>query len=463
MLPIPRETDQVEPGITKTSVERESIPGKVGAYQRFLRLRQPIEEMAYPTPRVLESGRIYTFPFTFVVPDRLLPHACSHKKNNAQIERAHTMLPPSLGDLSLVGNGNGLYYDFAPEMSQISYLIRVTIARKPLVGDGTMTTLTSVIKKVRIIPAVDEEPPLTVSNDMHMYRTRKEKDVKRGFMRGKLGRIVAAVSQPKPIQLPPTTCTANDVVNTVATMHLRFDPRGDEQPPPLGTVWSKLKISTFFSVNPWEDYPSSTNEMTWIHMSRRVYMEAVPLSTLCIASAQWVKHSTATRGSTCRDSMESTYSTESLTGPSASFTGGTYYTVSVVIPITLPKGKAFVPTFHSCLVSRVYTLDLSVSYQTPNANLLTPTVSLKVPIQITCQRKEDKSDELLSWAAITQAEVNDEFFRPRVTAPPSPEYTERAILRSTPPEYPDCTGHRTAATTICSDRGVRVPSTSYIH
>ncbi|KAJ5623681.1 hypothetical protein N7490_012286 [Penicillium lividum] len=75
------------------------------------------------------------------------------------------------------------------------------------------------------------------------------------------------------------------------------------------------------------------------------------------------------------NSYSSTDSDDS-TGHSASFAGDTYYTASLVILISLPNSQTFVPTFHSCLVSRTYSLDVSLSYHTPAANVLTPSISL---------------------------------------------------------------------------------------
>ncbi|EAW06965.1 arrestin (or S-antigen), N-terminal domain protein [Aspergillus clavatus NRRL 1] len=405
-------------GTSRTAVERASFPGRTGAYQTFLKLRQPIEDAAYPTPRILESGRTYQFPFTFVVPERLLPQVCSHTKTNAHVERSHTQLPPTLGDPMLASNGKTLLDDMVPEMCQVSYLICVSIQRKPTSESGPLRKiLASAGKKVRIVPTVEEEPPLNVHDEDLYYCTRKEKDVKRGFMRGKLGRLVIAASQPRPIQLIAPQCETKDSVGSVATVHLRFDPIGNEQPPQLGSVWSKLRVSTFYSSVPWEDYPSAMASTMWAQAGKGIFTETVPLSTLCVASAQWTKHSTAP-GSTRRDSLESTSSSESLTGPSASFVGSTYYTASVVVPITIPATKAFVPTFHSCLISRIYTLDLSISYHTPNANILTPSTSLRLPLQVTSQ-SQAKARSKTSVHEITLEEVDAEFFSPRSVAPPS--------------------------------------------
>ncbi|KAH3012430.1 hypothetical protein KXW60_009119 [Aspergillus fumigatus] len=424
-------------GTARTSVERAAYPGRTGAYQTFLKLRQPIDDAAYPTPRILESGRAYQFPFTFVVPDRLLPHVCTHSKINAHVERSHTLLPPTLGDPMLASNGKTLLDDMVPEMCQISYMIRVVVNNKPDGESDARKSLASAGKKVRIIPTVDEEPPLNVFEGDDVYCTRKEKDVKRGLMRAKLGRLVVAASQPKPIQLTAPQYETKESVGTVATIHLRFDPVGNEAPPRLGSVWSRLRVSTYYAAVPWEDYPSALSATMWAQVGKSVYTETVPLSTLCVASAQWTKHSASSP--VRRSSLESTSSSESLTGPSASFSRSTYYTASVVVPVSLPASKAFVPTFYSCLISRMYTLDLSISYHTPNANILTPTASLRLPLQLTSQPKADTRPKY-GMHEITLEEVDAEFFSPRNVSPPSiTSYESFPLAQSSPiappPEY----------------------------
>ncbi|PLB41034.1 arrestin (or S-antigen), N-terminal domain protein [Aspergillus candidus] len=438
MVTVDRDTrfDEVDitfEGTARTSVERSALPGRTGAYQTFLRLRQPIDDTLYPTPRVFEPGRTYQFPFTFVVPDRLLPHACSHHKTNQHVGRSHTMVPPSLGDPMLASDGKSLLDDLSPEMCRVSYVIRVVVNRRSNSSRNDTKTLVSAGKKVRVVPVIDEEPPLNFTDQDSVYCTRREKDVKRGLMRSKLGRLVVTASQPKPVRLSPPNGADSDIVSTAATVHLRFDPVGSELPPRLGTVWSRLRASTFYSAEPWADYPSASSALLWTQVGRGIYSETAPLSKLCVASAQWTKHSAVTFDR-C-DSLQSTSSEDSLAASSTSPARQTYYTASVVIPITLPTSKAFVPTFHSCLISRTYTLELSISYHTPCANLVSPSASLRVPIQLVSQpRLGGKGSEL----DISQAEVNAEFFSPRrapVTdsspCPPPPEYTalQGPILR----------------------------------
>ncbi|KAL5333944.1 hypothetical protein BJX70DRAFT_379579 [Aspergillus crustosus] len=312
----------------------------------------------------------------------------------------------------LATDGKTLLDDMSPEMSRITYHIRAEVIQNPVVGPAK--SLKQAQRKIRIIPAVEEEPPLTVLDDDPVYRIRKEKDVRRGTMRPRQGRLVMAASQPKPFQLGSPS-SPSDSVSTVTTVHLRFDPVGDEQPPSLGTVWSKLRVATYYAVFPWEDYPNSSMVSLVGLSGQGVYHETVPLSKMCVASAQWTKHTSNTL--VRRDSLQSTSSTESITGPSAAFLGSTYYTVALTVPVTLPTDKALVPTFHSCLMSRVYSLELCVSYHTPNMNILTPTVSLKLPVQVTSKRTVTESDNL-SEDEITQEEIDAEFFSPRSVAPP---------------------------------------------
>ncbi|KAL4875041.1 hypothetical protein BJY04DRAFT_171419 [Aspergillus karnatakaensis] len=409
--------DEVEiqlEGTQTVAVEQGMVtmPGRSGATQTFLRLRQPVGQSLYPTPRVIEPQRTYQFDFTFVVPDRLLPHICSHHKKNAHIERSHTLLPPSLGDPMLASDGKSLLDDMSPEMTRVTYNIRAEVIQKPVVGPAKSLKLAQ--RKIRIVPAVEEEPPLTVLDNDPIYRTRKEKDVRRGTMRPRQGRLVMAASQPKPFKLSSPN-KPSESVSTAATVHLRFDPVGDEQPPSLGTIWSKLRVSTYYSAHPWQDYPNSSM-IAGVGMSGQgVYHDTVPLSKMCVASAQWTKH--ASDLLIRRDSLQSTSSAESITGPSAAFSGSTYYTATLTVPVTLPTNKAFIPTFHSCLLSRVYSLDLCVSYHTPNMNVLTPTVSLKLPVQVTSANNASELDNS-SDEEITQEEVDAEFFSPRTVAPP---------------------------------------------
>lgn len=326
----------------------------------------------------------------------------------------------------------------SPDMSKISYLVRARVTKQCPVGEG-MRTMADAAKKVRIIPASEEQPPLDVPECNPDYYLRKEKDVRRGLFRGKLGRLVMEAAQPKALQLPHPQAESPCPTTTMARVNLRFDPVDEAQEPPqLGTLWGKLKVSTYFGTTPWTDFPTR-NSSLGICPTQGVYSENVPLSSRCVGSVQWQKHGSQAESDLARrDSLYSASSIESATTPSASYAGKTFYTASVLVPVTLPTGnKAFVPTFYSCLVSRVYLLDLCISYHTPNANIMVPTVSLKLPIQIASTGKLAESDSEADASSMTVAQVDRDFFRPRNIAPPSPEYTVTSSSIAVPTAAPD--------------------------
>jgi hypothetical protein len=132
-------------GTSRTTVERALCPGCTGSQQAFVNLRQPIDKTEYPAPRVLEAGRSYRYPFTFVVIDHFLPQVYTHAKNYAHIERSHTLLPPTLGDPILASNSKTILDDMAPDMAQIAYIIRVSVLKKQQNGN-TLKSLGTVAK-----------------------------------------------------------------------------------------------------------------------------------------------------------------------------------------------------------------------------------------------------------------------------------------------------------------------------
>ncbi|KAE8314365.1 hypothetical protein BDV41DRAFT_534195 [Aspergillus transmontanensis] len=351
-----------------------ALPSQAKACHSFLELHQSIGDAEYPTPRTFVPGRIYRFPFIFVVPERLPSTTCDHAKCNIHIGHAHTLLPPSLGDPMLASNGRSLLDDMSSELCRISYRIRTSLTRTSLSDKNSRETLRAVAKKVRIIPAVEEEPPLVGGDD---YCMENVKDIKTGITRRKRGSLMVTASQPSPLRLHPPGSQSPKHVCTTATVYLRFDPIGDEPPPTLGSLCSKLSVSTFYTITPWTDFPSPSYVDS---LGRHHYGTIVSLSSLCVSSTKWTKHSGVRRSG--RSALVDV--TPTKPSPTTSSTDrGTYYTAVVTVPVTIPPTKAVVPTFHSCLISRIYALDLSISYHTPNASLLTPSVSLRVPIQIT--------------------------------------------------------------------------------
>lgn len=433
-------------GATRTHVENVATTaptsGRTEAFQNFLRLVQPMDDSAFPEPRIAKAGQTYNFPFTFVVPDRLLPQSCIHPVENISVRDVHQNLPPSLGDPMLATVGKTLMDDMAPDMGVIAYAIkcRITNGRG---STGKHVIIAEHTKKLRVIPAVEENPPLSVLGGLEDdYKLRKEKDIKKGVFKGKLGHLTVESAQPKSLRLPSINSTSTCPVTTMATVHVRFDPAEEKiQPPRLTTLSNKLKVATFFGSVPMRDIPNKSNDYHY-SSTKGIFVDAINLSSRCIASSQWEHHKDD--GRMRQNSTLSTFSNPNFPGPSSSYIGKSFYTSKILVPITLPLGsKVFVPTFHSCLVSRIYALDLYLTVNTPSATATATTLHLKLPIQVSSEgnptRRPSVAEQVAGAAAAAGAAVD--FFSPRSVAPPSPEYTERvqlaSILASQNPEYPE--------------------------
>lgn len=362
-----------------------------------------------PIPRIAEKGRKYAFPFTFVIPERLLDSACTHKVRNEAVREAHLQLPPSAGDPCLPGEGGCLIDDLFPDMTRISYHIQVKMLRRRE-SDGKAITLADSSRKVRILPNFEEVPPVHIEDHPGEYVLRVEKDIRKGIFKGKMGRLTAEAEQPKSLRLSKDSpCPAT----TTVPVSLWFTPSDQSlEPPKLGILTAKLKVSTFFSTSMISYIPRPSSRVNDAFLG--YYGESLLLSSRCMESVKWSKQ------------------------PSSPAT----YKATLLVPITAPKAKELAPSFMTCLISRSYTLDLLVTVQASTHSH--PSVSLKIPLQVSNPSTSS------SPVAIAASANLDEFFTPRSTAPPPlesdqnrpglPGYSMFAGAMPPPPRIPSPVG-----------------------
>jgi hypothetical protein len=326
-------------------------------------------------------------------------------------------------------------------MSKITYGIQVKIAQNR--GSEGMTLLCEKLKKVRVKPAFPEQPPLNIDHNDE-YRSRQEKTVKKGLFKGKLGTLSAKTVQPPPLVIPGAR-TEGRLITTMAKLILRFDPTEETSTPPkLGSLSTKMKVLTYYASLPRQNLP--TRSTLGFDLSQGLYSEYVPLSNLCIASAQWEKHDSAQNPSpeslVRRDSGISDCSTMSeaeeafamgILPASKDYKQGLFYTAQILVPITLPTTQNFIPTFHSCLISRTYTLALQFSAHGSSS------IHLKVPVQI-CAEGSDTGIENARARSVEETALRAaaDVFAPRSVAPPSFETARSASVGARddmPPGY----------------------------
>lgn len=434
------------------------LSGRTEATHRFLQLKQPIAPFEMPPNQKLLAGTRYGFRFTFTIPAQLLPRACTHPVANDAVRERHLQLPPSMGDPDVAGFGGILLDDLAPEMSKVMYYIQVRIIQGRC-ADGVPEVLVDKCRKVRVKPAFEEQPPLDADlvNHAGEYRFQQEKTIRKGMFKGKLGTLTAQTAQPKALMIPGARSTCNSPISTIAKVLLRFDPADEANlPPRLGSLVSRIKVNTFYASTPVRNIP--TRAVVAYDMTQGLYGETVPLSTLCVASAQWQKHksgscpspATSQTGLFRRDSGVSNCSTRSpslasnpgIVAPSSKYIqGSTYYTAEILVPITLPMHKNFLPTFHSCLISRSYTLSLQISAQA--GGIGGPSLHLKVPIQIAAEGSDTGNENARmrneeNSRLRTDRDILD-MFTPRNMSPRAAAQPD--MQHELPPEYTALSSH----------------------
>ena len=455
-------------GIAHTRVDHISAP--IYANHTFLKLIMPIEESAYPTPRMLEAGKVYTLPLHFVVPHHLTLSACNHKVASPHVHSHHTMLPPTMGaygNSTSSASSSGCTADWerddmAPEMAGVEYTIKARIYREAPKEDGccksTYTKIVEAVHPVRILPASLVDPPLPVSKADHLYKLQSGKTVRKGlFARSKIGTVTATTgdecngtSQPAPIVLRPDAVSAE---STTARVKLLFEPaRPDSQPPHI-TGWSaKLTSHTHFSAAAISSFPNLggwSQADTHHHQRRGTYSTSVAINSKPLQDHKWeaaVDTGRRDSGYCSSDSADSAAgSTRQATPPAPGSPSakdvGLVYSSTLDLQVALPMHKrTFLPTFHSCILSRTYSLQLSVtmvpasssSSSSSSSSASATTVSVTVPLQIVVGEtavKEDTEGLPTFEAALEEAEA-DAHLQPRVLAVPDAQYQGTSQLPS---------------------------------
>lgn len=343
--------------------------------RQFLSLRAQLDENLLPVSRVFEPGRKYTFPFSLTVPDRV-SQSCLHPMMTGHVRQSHQMLPPSLEPLHISSSGDTFDYDVAPSGCKISYCVRAAIIRTGGKADKAAKSIANTAKNIRIIPIMEEQPPTIISSHGKEYCDQQTTPVTTGLLHGKkLGHLTVATAQPSPIQLQSRNRTGHPA-GSYAVVRLQFDPVADHQPPHLTAVSSELKVTTAFSATDMCEHPSISHDVVYFAGTRDMRVKTIALSKQCAATTKWAKHQTATLTKS-EESVSSGITSLGTDAPSA------YYTASIEVPLTLPRrNNALVPSFHSCLISRIYSLDLVISYQNSAAKSWNSKLKLSVPIQL---------------------------------------------------------------------------------
>ncbi|KAI1145127.1 arrestin [Nemania diffusa] len=427
-------------GTSRTRIDAVSIPQATS--HTFLKLTMPVPDSYYPETRRFEAGTTYTIPLHFVIPQHLTLNACSHHVPNDALREQHLRLPPSLGDWEKD--------DFTPHMSRVTYCVRARIHHDDSDAKGAKTTETS--QNIKVIPMVAEDAPLSVSKQDKMYVLSKSKKLRKSILSPKLGKIIVSANQPAAAMI---SSDGHCVAPTTAHLDLVFEPTSNEaQPPKIVSVTSKVTAVTYYSAGGINQYP---NLKDWARSfgsdGRGAYTSSVQLPATPVENATWKQQLTAQERrdsgydsgvhSDCdcqpnsQQTSSSSYNDEKCGDKGAPY----YYRAKLQVPIQLPTTKQFIPTFHSCICSRVYVLWVTVTLSALVGS--SSTVTLGLPLQVGVGPRGgsqvDSTGLPTFEAAMEEASLEvDAYLRPRTLSVPDIQFCSEL------PGYPELRSNRAA-------------------
>ncbi|KAF7550873.1 hypothetical protein G7046_g7886 [Stylonectria norvegica] len=379
------------------------------SHRPFLKLRMPIRAADFPNPRVFKAGEPTTSPST------------SHRVENEGVREQHLRLPPSMG-----------YWeenDQAPEMAQIEYAIKARAYRETAEEGKTVPLQGEQLLKV--MPSLPEDAPFDITAADERYRLSKTKAIRKNIFSTKSGKLTATASQPSAIML---SADAYRMSESALRIKLEFDPASpDAAPPKINSIAAKLEALTFFSSAPMEGLPNLGGRVTYRVNPALNYSTTNPLTMAPLETVSWAKEeaSTSRRDSGYSSTWaegESSESDSSRRNKSAK--SPTQHVATLDIPFALPtqNKKFFLPSFHTCLISRSYILHLTLSVGPMNTN-----ISLNVPLQVAVEQlhAELRGDDLPSFeSAMAQAEEEaaDMHLSPRLMQVPSGRFQGNSSL-----------------------------------
>jgi hypothetical protein len=316
--------------------------------KEFLRMELLIYGFSWEAT-ILKPGRTYRIPFKFVVPEALPVQACHHQCSHYQIQQQHLQLPASLGNQT---KGLDRAHDMSPETAQVLYSINFAIWHRSGKADRAKKVQEST-HPVQIIPIRDENAPILVPPKNRHYQLHSEKTLSKGVMRHKVGKITAYSAQPPAIQIHNLQ-TQNETA-TVLKINLRFDPfQPGESPPIILSSQFQLRAMTFFGLDPWQDSPDLSDVSTW-GPRQGFWSDCLSLTPDKNVEVEWKAGEEDDR---------------------------TTFTASVEARVSLPSHRQYPPTFHSCLVSRVYALKAILFYRAHGKSRGSSSIALSVPVEI---------------------------------------------------------------------------------
>ncbi|KAK5268605.1 hypothetical protein LTR99_003984 [Exophiala xenobiotica] len=377
-------------GQTKLSLRIDPYLGPIdnpwSCTHTFLVLLDPSTESTVPGDGIALANVTYEMPFTFIVPQRLLPYACDHPVLQSEIRDIHLRLPPTFNNNKQSVSGEE---GIAPSGVAVSYVVKFTMS-KTEESSGSHMEVTSHVAPINILPS--EEGTLAAtwesSSTQQLELRRVEKWIRSGIpWPARSGYLVAEASTIPPLCVPPPGLRKQASISSMTKVRLFYrSPKATDHPPALQTLSGSIRGRTFLGHPPFAVIPNES-AFDAKRTSHTCHTKDFQLFSRSIGTTQWdlCEDNASTPYNTCRPSLKQ----ERGRLENMSKTKETYlWTAILVVPVDIPQGKFFVPTFHSCTLSQTYEVNLTISY---SIHFLTikHALQLSLPLQIVAAQRSE--------------------------------------------------------------------------
>ncbi|RTE71350.1 hypothetical protein BHE90_014241 [Fusarium euwallaceae] len=329
---------------------------------RFLRLRMPISTATYLTDRIVQPSTTYNFPFYFTVPTQLSMGACSHNVETSNTRNHHLQLPPTLGSWERD--------DMAPELAAITYSIEAYASGKSTTDSSNPRF--EACQVVNVIGTTLEDPPLSLGPGNRVYNLQHSCKVGTRLLSPSDGSIKAIAAQPAAIRLTNDGYSASQ---SAVPVSLTFEPSSTNiLPPQQCSISAKIEVQTIYSSEPIRCPPNRGEKMSLYYPYRSKTVSLDPLTV----QVQWSQHSSP-------DIVTEAVGHGRCLPPA-------FHTATMEMPLQLPtQTKMFLPTFYSCLISRIYTVHLTLNIAGCRLRLSTPVQIIMEPSEVDTGQPNDST------------------------------------------------------------------------
>ena len=343
-------------GVAQTRPPQNAPQSGHVARRAFLILPNSLESSTDDSMQSAEQttdGRIsYRLNFSFVIPHKIPRSSrCSHPKNELEVWQAHSLLLPTFG-APWAPN-----YGATPDTTRIAYAVFVRVF-----GSSQTKELTDVLavaaKELVIMPIISEHPAL--DSFLPKVEAHRMVEHRSGQQTGKLSaRLNGAI-----INLEPTPSTLGKVEWFSVQLDLRYIAKKDEPPPQLGPMDGTLLVHTFYGTGPFEDIPDQ-----WLPKSYEgpgggtVFTFKRPMKTIMELDPGWDKDDPYEIAGYIEDPSEHLLSMHRCKATKQDVRNH-FYTSNLRWSMKFPPElkPLLAPTFHSCIISRTYSVQMDISY-----------------------------------------------------------------------------------------------------